>query len=515
MRKSLVPALLLTVVVLLVFWPSRGASFLLWDDNINTYRNPWYQPLTWSNTLRFWLHPYNSTYRPLVHLAWAALCWLSLQGAPQTIPGGGQTFFDAGVFHDANLLLHVVNVLLVWRLACRFTPNPWAAAGGTLLFAIHPVQVESVCWVTGFNELLCATLCLLSLTCYLNWLGDPAGPATAADAIKEGRGPKPHPGNWKWHAASAGWFALALLVKPAAVALPLVLWSFQALIYRHTRARTMRALGPWLVAGAIWSAVTALAHPAEHAGMENPLWTRPLVAGDALAFYASKLLAPWPLGIDYGRTPWAVLATGWIWLEGLVPLGLGWWVWRLHRGARGPNATWPLLVYWGVVAWLLPVCGLKPFHFQLVYSTVADRYLYFALVPAAMGVARALDTARWRVALPLYAALALIWGTLSFVQAGTWQNNYSVFEHASRVNPGSWMAHANLGSAYDTDGNKSAAKTEFLAALQSNPRLWQMHVMLARYATASGDAGEARRHWEAALAIEPGLKEARRALTRP
>lgn len=486
-------AVAIFLLVGLVFAPLLGAEFLLWDDNINTYRNPWYLPLSWENTGRFWVETYNKTYRPLVHTAWAAIAWVSYSAEPLKVPGDGSTQFEARVFHGVNLFLHAFNGVLVWRLCRRFVQSGTAALLGTLLFLLHPVQVESVGWVTGFNELLCATFCLGSLFYYLNWLDGQAGKTSA--------GPP--------YALAFGLFLLALLVKPAAVALPLVFWVFGTLLHHQKPLLALRTLGPFLVTGALWSLVTALAHPPEYAGAATPLWTRPLIAGDALAFYAGKLLLPLQLGIDYGRRPHAVMQGGWVWAAWLVPVLLFAWCWFLRR-----RSVWPMVVYLSGLAWLLPVCGLKPFHFQLVYSTVADRYLYFVLVPLALALAVVLETNFGRRLRPAVVLLIVAWGFISFRQATTWQNNFTVFGQALTVNSESWMANANLGAAHDVEGRQELARPYFEAALRLKPDLWQMHIKLARYAQAAGQIETARNHWASALKIRPDLQEAQRGLRR-
>jgi len=491
LRRPAVPAFALCLVTMAVYCSTAAGQFTVWDDKVNIYANPHYLPVTWASTVDFWLEQYNHTYRPLVHMAWALMVLLSRSSQPLHIPGAGTTFFDARVFHAFNLLFHLVNVLLVWRLARLWVKNDWAAAGGALVFAVHPVQVESVGWITGFNELFCGTLCLLSTGCYLRF----------AMAARDGK-----PGG-SFYAGSVLLFALALLTKPAAVALPVMLWMFDVWGLGTAAIKATQRLGGWVAAALLWAALSAGVHPEDYSGAPPPLWQRPFVAGDAFTFYLYKLALPFNLCIDYGRKPSAVLAWPEVWVEWIVPLLVIAVAWILR-----PRTPWPLLAVGTAIAWLIPVCGLKPFHFQLFYSTVADRYLYFALLGTAFAVARGLEAVATRPNRSIicggYGILVAAWCLLSFEQGFTWTNNFTLFGQAARVTPTSWMARANLGAAYDEEGNYPAAADQFVAALAINPSLWQMHVKLARYAGAAGRPDIARQEWDDVLRLNPGYPEA-------
>jgi hypothetical protein len=487
MRRPLLPVLVLCLATLGVFLPLLNAHFLLWDDNTNVYLNPWYQPLSLENTARFWTESYNHTYRPLVHTAWALIAWASYSTTPLHIPGGGETNFDGRVFHCVNVLLHLLNVLLVWRLARLWVKNEWCAVGGALLFALHPLQVESVGWVTGFNELLCATFCLGSTWCYCRFAIGDSGQAR------------------RLYIGAVVFYGLALLTKPAAVALPLVLWVLDHFIIGRSAGQATRSLAPWLAAGLGWSIVTALAHPDDYAGVPPPLFVRPFLAGDALAWYAEKFFLPFPLAADTGRTPAVVMKESAFWLRWTVPLFLLAPSWTRRR-----RIPWFLAAVLGSFLWLLPVAGLKPFHFQLVYSMVADRYMYFALAIVALAVASGLEDI-YETGVPIgyfYVPLVLVWAGLSSVQTRTWVDNFSFFQHILAVNPRSWMANANLAQAYNGEGQPGKAIPYVRAALQIDPTRWEFHIMLARYSLAVGRVHAARENYAAALKLNPGNAEA-------
>src|SRR5207244_11687944 len=126
----------------------------------------------------------------------------------------------------------------------------------------------------------------------------------------------------------------------------------------------------WLALAIAGAIVAKLSQPARFAGIVVPLWTRPFIAGDALAFYLRKLVWPLRLGVDYGREPAPTLASHWPYVTSIVPITIAVMLW-IKRRAWTPALAGAVVFGLG----LLPVLGFVPFDFQ-IYSTVADHYLY-------------------------------------------------------------------------------------------------------------------------------------------
>jgi hypothetical protein len=124
-----------------------------------------------------------------------------------------------------------------------------------------------------------------------------------------------------------GVFGLALLAKPTAVVIPVVAWILALWGWPQSWRARMPAVLVWLGLAVLWSLFIRHVQPATIVSMAAPWWTRPLIAGDAVLFYLYKLGLPIWLGPDYGRSPDAVLAQGWLVLIGLVPWGLAGWLW--------------------------------------------------------------------------------------------------------------------------------------------------------------------------------------------
>src|SRR5262245_29030374 len=146
-------ATLLILVTLAVFWQIQGHDFVMWDDGLHVYDNPYLQALTFDNIWAFWRAPQAEQYIPLTDTLWALTAALA-RGVSPSLPAGAP--FSPQLLHTLDLLVHLLNVLVVWRLVrllldrtvprtatgLALTRVEWAAGGGALLCAVHPIQVE-------------------------------------------------------------------------------------------------------------------------------------------------------------------------------------------------------------------------------------------------------------------------------------------------------------------------------------------------------------------------------------
>jgi hypothetical protein len=204
-RSFLLSVLLLVAAVLAVFGQVAGHEFLIYDDEPHLLENPRLNPVTWQNVGRFWIEPsYFGLYIPLSYTFFAAEA--ALAGKP----------LDPTVFHLGSLALHLACVLLVFTILRRLLHHDGAACAAALLFGLHPVQVESVAWISETRGLLCALFSLVAIWQLEIWEGRRQN--------AESRNPEiPNPQSAALHYALATVaFILALLSKPAAVAVPLV-----------------------------------------------------------------------------------------------------------------------------------------------------------------------------------------------------------------------------------------------------------------------------------------------------
>lgn len=473
-----VVALILLAVTAAVFSQIAHAGFVRWDDDVQIYENPGLNPPSWTHLTAFWRTPYDKLYIPLSYSLFCLLAVLAHRASSVHYSDAVVTVLDPRVFHLASLGLHLCCVLLVYAILRRFVRNDWAAGAGALLFGLHPVQVESVAWASELRGLLAGSWSLLALWLYVR-------------SAQEGR-------RMEYYAATLC-FGLALLAKPSAVALPLLAATVDYGLIRRPAGTVAGSLWLWCAFSAALLLVTRAVQPTPD--LVTPLWQRPAVALDALAFYLGKLVWPAALGIDYGRSPSLLAAHGWAGATVWVPLLAGLIVYRLRR--RRLTACVVL-----TVAAVLPVLGLVPFIFQ-TYSTVADRYLYLALLGPALGLASGLDALRScpirqsRVAWAACAAALFLLGSRSVVQAACWQDSAALFAQALTVNPQSWFVHTNLGNVLADQGDSDGAMSQFRAASVLKPDEARPHFNLALALWRRGDLPGAEAQYRIVTRICP------------
>lgn len=475
------------VIALAVFWRVSSYGFLNYDDDKNVYENRYVEQFTLSNTLHFWKGPYNGLYIPVTYNLWAFQARLS-----EFFPAdSSDTDLNPRVFHTTNLAIHLLSMLVVFYVLRTLVRDDLSACAGALLFAIHPVQVEPVAWVTGLKDVLGGFLSLVALWQYISY-------ANLTSAPVRGGGGRGH----RRYIVATIAFVLAMLAKPSAVVVPLVAGILGYWVLKRSFRRNLLELIPWVALAVpiiIW---TRLTQRSEVPVMFIPaFWERLLVAGDALTFYVYKLVMPVSMGPDYGRSPELVLEHGWIYLTGSIPYILA--IILLWKNRR----PW-LLASTGIfVAAILPVLGFVPFMFQDI-STVADRYVYFAMLGPALGLGWFLSHHR---SIPGRVICVLVLGILglrSAHQTQCWNDSRTFFEHALVVNSNSWLAHNNLGIILQDEGKFQQAITHYTEAFRINPRDAKAHNNLASILVEQNKLEEAIAHYTEALKISPNFAKA-------
>jgi tetratricopeptide (TPR) repeat protein len=472
----------IVISVVVVLSAACAGSFLKWDDQQTVAANPFVRSFSY-----FWAHPHMDLYVPVTYDVWAAL---AAAGAEQ--PSGA---LAPGPFHVANVVVHVLATLMVYGIIRRLLHlGAWPAALGAVLFGSHPIQVEAVAWVSGMKDVLYAMLCLAAL-----WVDPLAGEAPSP----HGSPPSKYLGSGlARYVVATALFAVAVLAKPTAMMLPAIVLTLAWARGRLSSAAVVR-MAPWLaisLACAIWTQCvqSAALEPA-------PLWLRPLVAGHALGTYLWKLLVPVKLAVDYGYSPQ--------WLKGhpiaqivaLVPLVLAIVVavvcWRLRPRAR-VLATGAIVFVLG----LLPVLGLVPFDFQF-YSTVADHYVYLPMLGVALAAAWGASKLKPQARVLVTAALLVGLGVRSFVQAGYWLDDRTLFTRTLEVNPRSVAALSQLASMALDQSRPDDAEVLAKRALEVRPDYPTAWVGLASSYSMRGRAAEAFDAYRSALAISPNNPE--------
>ena len=495
MRYRPLVAFLLIIVTLAVFWPATGFDFVNWDDDIHVYENRYLIPVTVDNTLHFWKEPYEKLYIPLTYSVWAMLGWLS-QYYPVEPYGLNPRFF-----HTANIVLHILNTLVVFGILrillingfredenADGIPDPSkveiAAGLGALVFALHPVQVESAVWITGMKELLCGLFSFVAIREYLAY----AVAARNKGAIVEMK--------YIHYFVASIVFILALLSKPTAVVVPLIAFILDRWAVKRSFKEIVYSLAGWFIVAGLFAIVATTAQKSDAMIFTPPLWARPFIAGDALAFYLYKTIWPFELAIDYGRSPNYVLGQWWGYLTWLVPFSLV--VGTLFLKRRGP-----FLVSMGLfTASLLPVLGFISFLFQK-NSTVTDHYLYIPMLGVALLVSWLFLNHHTKLVKSLCMVVAALFVIRVSYQLQVWQSDVALYTNAIKVNPNSSLSYNNMGNAMQKLGKPGEAFSLYQKALRIRPNDAMVHYNLGNNLRKEGKLDTAIYHYKAAIKIRP------------
>jgi tetratricopeptide (TPR) repeat protein len=471
-------AVALVLATVLAYHPVLRAGFI-WDDDKYVTENPL---LTAPDGLR--------------------RIWFSLESPSQYFPLTYTTFYferlcwgvhPAG-YHVLNLLLHAANALLAWRLlAWLRLPGAWLAAA---LFALHPVQVESVAWITERKNVLMGFFFLLSLLAWTRFI----------DEFTK----RP----WRFYGLALVLYALALSAKTTACTLPAALWLVLWLKKKPIGWRRWAQLAPFVALGIGMGLVTVL-WERFHQGTQGAVFSisplqRVLIASRALWFYAGKLL--WPANLTFSYPRWSISASdpfayGWL----LAAAAMGWAIWRARRWAgRGVEVA---AVYFA--ATLSPVLGFIML-WTFLYSFVADHYQYLAclgpLALAGAGFERGLGWVAKGTPLlkPMCCAVWLtILGALTCLQCRQYADAETLWSSTVARNPGSFLAQNNLGVILLNQGKTDEATRHLKMAVDIQPDFAEGQYDLGMALSQQGAVVQAIAHYRMALAIHSDFAEAR------
>jgi tetratricopeptide (TPR) repeat protein len=392
----------LVVACLLAYSPALRGDFL-WDDDRHVSQN---KALRSPDGLRrIWVAPRTTPqYYPLTHTSF----WIEWH------LWGDRTLG----YHVVNVLLHATNALLLWRLLKLLgVPGAWAAA---VLFALHPLQVETVAWISERKNVLSTSFYLAALIAW--W--------RAVDGLN------------RWWIASFLFFILALLAKTVACSMPaaaLVLLWWKC---GRVRVRDILPLLPFFVIGLGLAILTGRTEH-DYVGAAGPDWQlspiqRLLIAGRAVWFYAAKLL--WPARLTFSYPKWdASNSQIWQYAFILAAIALVAALWFLQRRiGRAPLAA--ILIFGGV---LVPALGFIN-TYPMRYAFVADHFQYTAGAALIALIVAAAFRLQRHVAVAASFALAFVLATLTWRQAHIYASPEALWRDTATKNPTSWMARNNL-----------------------------------------------------------------------
>ena len=483
-RPLLLALLALVVVVCGVYFRIFDASFVGMDDDINVYANPFLNPVSVDNVGRFWRHAYEGLYIPLAYTIFAGIALLARMPAETLSSINQAVTLSPAAFHVASIAFHVVNAWLCFLLALQLTRSRKLALLCSLVFAAHPLQVESVAWISELRGLSSASFALAALNGFI-LSRQVANPRRARNLL----------------IASALLAIGALLCKPAAAALPLLVLIIDRVALRTPWRKSLWTASTLAVCVLPIIVLTRTVQVVDPLGASRA-WQRPFIAGHSLAFYLFKTVVPTDLGLRHGRTPQWVLAHSWNYMIGAVPLGL--FVFCFIRRQQRPLTWLGSLVF---IAFLLPTLGLIPFAYQ-AQSTVADRYAYLPMVGIGLIAADTVSAIRPKRALLVGSVLAALLGVLSFNQTWYWIDNTEFLRHMIDINPQVSFAHNNLADILLKEGHVDEAIEHFNQALELDPGNAMAENNLGLTLAKLGRLEDAEPHYRKAVQLNPRYAKA-------
>jgi len=507
-RRDWFWALLLIAFVFIAYAQVFQAGFI-WDDESHLTQNPCVVgPLglteVWTTT--------QAVYYPLVLTTfWALHKFFELNALP---------------YHLLNIFLHAASAILLWRiLRVLRVRGAWL---GAALWALHPVMVQSVAWVTELKNTQSCVFYLLSILFFLNWERQEGATSRL-------------PRRWIGGSRSSAFalsllfFLLATLSKPSVVMLPFVLALCVWWMRGRIRWRDTLAFAPFVLISVVASAWT-IWEQKFHARAVGPDWVqtfpeRLIIAGKAVWFYLGKLVWPHPLIFIYPR--WKINSST---VVAYLPL---------LAVIAGLVALWFIQAKWGralffaaayYVISLFPVLGFFSVYF-FRYSFVSDHFQYLASMgPLALtgaGIATllgrfyktqdhfvfnpdtvprsgtAIVSSRWPFVLSaaLCGIFLALLGSLTWRQTADYHDLFGLYGATLQKNPDCWMAHYNLGIVLSEQREPDQAIEHYRQAVALRPDYAEAHYNLGRLLVDVGQLDDAVAHYERAAAINPGDAE--------
>ncbi len=477
-RADAAAVLVLVLLAAASYIPALRGGFV-WDDSIITTLD---SVRDWGGIWKIWFDPRGAFihgetgeghYWPLLYSTF----WLEhkLWG-----------FAPAG-YQAVNVLLHLANTVLLWRLLARLgVPGAWFAAA---LFAAHPVHAESVAWIIARKDVLSGLFYLLAFTAWVRFLESP-GPGRYASALLL--------------------FAAGMLCKTVVVTLPAALlilqWWREG---RVTRGDVLRLLPFFAVGFAFAVGDTLYYKDIEAVSLGYSALERALIAARALCFYAGKLA--WPAGLAVVYPHWDVSAGSPVaWACAAAAAGTVAALWFLRRRVgRGPLAC---VLFFAVT--LSPVLGFIDYGY-MQFSFVADRYQYLAgaglmVLFAAAGarVAGKLPRGAGRAALGAALVLLVVLGALTWNHSGVFKDEVTLFGHILSRNPQARSIHGNLGLALYRNDQFEEAEKHLLRALELDPGNRNVSQNLAEALRMQDRHEESLEWYRTVIGLDPGYSNA-------
>jgi hypothetical protein len=421
-----IPFLFIILSIIVLYYQTSNFEFLWWDDRENIFDNVFLQRGDWTH---FWQEDYYGLWIPIPYTLWTFI-WSQFPNNPAP-------------FHLTNIFFHGLNCVIIYLIISHFCKERFKAAIATMLFVIHPLQVETVAWASGLRDTMGYTFGFLAFYLWLNYK------------------------NQMIRALAYGIFFIALLCKPTVAVLPALYMvltngfkgidlSFEKIkLYLFPIISVFTGLYFIKLSSDIQSKYV----------MENaavPLHYKPLIALDSWGFYWQKLFIPFPLSTEYGRIPGSIMNQ--ILFEGpmfssLLLITLIIVFYKKMSDTFKVGLTTCIFLY-------LPTSGIVTFAYQNI-STTADRYFYAPMLGVALMCTTIPFNKKWQINTGFITLILLSIVTYNRIQI--WQSNKSFFMDMLQSNPASYSAHLNMGNVEKNNRDYPRAIEHFEKAHEIRP----------------------------------------------
>lgn len=499
---TLIKAAVIAIACAWIYSPSLHGDWL-WDDDTSVWKNPVTMSPSYS-FWKFWVAPEGADYFPLTATGfWVQ--WQLFGPGPTTPPEQVPALIEnvKTAYHAVNIALHVAGALLLWRLVnVMKLPGGWFAG---MLFAVHPIGVESVSWISELKNTLCQPLFLLAAIHFV--LFD--------DAETETRD-WDSPAVWGNYALALACFILAMLAKTSVVMFPVVI-----LLYVWWKRGLLRPVdiahsAPFFLVSLLLGLMTIYYQHGRAVGQEkmpiDGIMPRFAIAGMAIPFYLWKTF--WPVNLLPIYPQWQVQPVTWqkAWQYLPWPLMAGTlaWIWQYRGTAERPRWGRHVLFAFGFfVLMLLPILGFITISYMRI-TWVCDHFLYLPmislLVLVTVAVAKWADTADQAEQQVIVVGGAVLLALLAFGTyrySGAWFNEDKQWTHTLASNPNAWQAHNRLGAWKAARGDIPGAHEHFKNSSRLRPDLGETHNNLGTTYLHQGNMDEAIAAFERAIEATP------------
>jgi protein O-mannosyl-transferase len=495
--KDIIIMFILAALILAVYWPVQDYKFISYDDYMYVTEN--YRIQSGIDIISI-----ADTFRDVHTGHWHPLTMMSHMVDWQLFG------YNAGGHHWTNVIIHIFNTLLLFLFFRYLTSAIWRSAFIAALFAIHPLNVESIAWIAERKNVLSTFFWILTMMLYVWYVKSP---------------------NWKRYLPMFVSFALGLMSKPMLVTLPFVLllldyWPLNRISFNSRDEDRLEISTPFVsqklkisslmiekiplfILTIISTCLTIYAalYVKMVANLEAlPLTKRISNAIISYALYIKKLFLPYNLAVFYPPSKidfWQASFTA------LLMFGITITVFKFYR--KYPYLLVGWLWYLGT---LVPVIGLL----QVGAQAMADRYTYIPLIGIFIIMAWGLFdlTMERRKGNVIFSAIAVliiaIMAVLTSIQVSYWKNNVTLYSHAIEVTKNNYLANNNLGAHFIDIGDYKQAYFYITTAIQINPKYADAHRNLAVIFIEEGKKEKAINHFKEAIKIKPNYTDAIRRL---